>query len=299
MKIVTALVVRRTLDLTTQISVQGADLLDPTVYSTMGLEAGDVVSVADLLQGLLIPSGGDAGNALARATGTQLGAADDQAGARFVDELNAFAKQHDMAGSHFTNPIGADDPNELSTARDLVRATQLLLDDQFLTQIVGVESSVVHVGGPHARDVELHNSNQLLSARADVFGIKTGTEDTAGQCLILGYWRGDNRIIGVVLGSQDRYADMQALMDAIDAAYRWQTLGLGAPSLGATDALTAQGLTFAVRRTVFMRAEQAAALTYQIDPSATSGDPDQRGAVIFRLGERVVGRLPVYSTLPR
>jgi D-alanyl-D-alanine carboxypeptidase len=180
-----------------------------------------------------------------------------------------------------------------------VRATQQLLDDQFLTQIVGTSSAVVHVGGPNARDLELHTSNELLGARGDVFGVKTGTEDTAGQCLILGYWRGDNRVIGVVLGSQDRYADMQALTDAIDAAYSWVALGIGAQSLGATDALAAQGLTFAVRRTIFMTRQQADRLAYQIDLSATSGDPAQRGVVIFKLGERVIGRLPVYSALPR
>jgi D-alanyl-D-alanine carboxypeptidase len=229
----------------------------------------------------------------------QLGAAGDQAVGRFVDELNAYAAKLGMRGSHFTNPIGEDDPRELSTARDLTRATQQLLNDQFLAQIVGTSSAVVHVGGPNARDLELHTSNELLGARGDVFGVKTGTEDTAGQCLILGYWRGDNRIIGVVLGSQDRYADMQALMDAIDAAYSWVALGIGAQSLGATNALAAEGLTFAVRRTLFVTREQSASLTYQLDLGTTSGDPAQRGVVIFKLGERVVGRLPVYSALPR
>jgi D-alanyl-D-alanine carboxypeptidase (penicillin-binding protein 5/6) len=299
MKIVTALLARQMLTLDDQVTVEDGDLIDATIYSTMGLEAGDVISVGDLLRGLLIPSGGDAGNALARAAGVKLGASDDKAVGRFVDELNTYAARIGMRGSHFTNPIGEDDPNELSTARDLVRATQQLLDDQFLTQIVGTSSAVVHVGGPNARDLELHTSNELLGARGDVFGVKTGTEDTAGQCLILGYWRGDNRVIGVVLGSQDRYADMQALMDAIDAAYSWVALGIGAQSLGATDALAAQGLTFAVRRTIFMTRQQADGLAYQIDLSATSGDPAQRGVVIFKLGERVIGRLPVYSALPR
>jgi D-alanyl-D-alanine carboxypeptidase (penicillin-binding protein 5/6) len=299
MKIVTALVARQTLQLDDQITVQDSDLIDPAIYSTMGLEAGDVVSVGDLLRGLLIPSGGDAGNALARAAGQRLGASDADGVARFVTELNTFAANAGLRDSRFTNPIGADDPNELSTARDLARATQLLLGDQFLTQTVETASQVVHVGGANPRDLELHNSNQLLGARDDVFGIKTGTEDTAGQCLILGYWRGDDQIISVVLGSQDRYADAQALMDAIDAAYRWEALGLGASSAGASDALAAQGLTFAVRRTVLMTQAQAAALTYQLDLNATSGDSTQRGVVIFRVGDRVVGRLPVYSTLPR
>jgi serine-type D-Ala-D-Ala carboxypeptidase (penicillin-binding protein 5/6) len=219
MKIVTALLTRQLLDTDALVTITEDDLIDPTVYSTMGLEAGDEISVGDLLRGLLIPSGGDAGMALARAGGEALGASEGDAVARFVDELNAFALNAGMDSSHFSNPVGDDAPDEMSTARDLVRATALLLDDQLLTAIVQTAEAQVEVGGPDARTLDLINTNQLL-AREDVFGVKTGSEDAAGQCLIAGFWRGDARIITVVLGSADRYADTTALIDAIDAAYQ-------------------------------------------------------------------------------
>ena len=293
MKIVTALVARELLALDTSVQIEQRDLLDPTVYSTMGLQAGDVVSVRDLLYGLLIPSGGDAANALARAGGLQLGASDDVAVARFMEELNAFAVRIGMTSSRFANPTGADDPNTATTARDLARAAARLIDDQVLYQIVGMPSATVRVGGPNGRDLPLTNTNQLL-AQDDVFGVKTGSEEGAGQCLIAGFWRGDNRILTVVLGSQDRYADTAAVMNAVDATWRWQALGQGARSLGASDELAAQGLTFLIRRTVLMTREQADALTYTIrlDPAATGR---RRGVVVFVLGEREVARLPVYS----
>lgn len=293
-KVVTALLVRQLLPLDAAITVRDSDLVDATIYSAMGLQAGDVVSVRDLLAGLLIPSGGDAANALARAGGLQLGAPDHDAIERFMQELNDYAQSIGMTSSHFSNPMGVDAPDEVTTARDLVRATQRLLADQTLAALVKTPGATVHVEGPNARDLPLTNTNQLL-ARDDVFGVKTGTEDEAGQCLITGFWRGDNQIITVVLGSQDRYADTQAMMDAIDAQYRWLALGIGATSLGATDDLAARGLTFMTRVTVLMSQEQAQAMTYELQLNDAESASGRRGVAIFRYGDREVMRLSVYS----
>jgi D-alanyl-D-alanine carboxypeptidase len=294
LKIVTALVIVQVLDLDEQVTVEDGDLLDPTVFSTMGLQAGDVVTVRDLLYGLLMPSGGDAARALARVAGLKLDPSTQDPVARFVQEMNTYAQTLGMTSSHFSNPVGIDDPaNNYASARDLVRAAQAVLNNWLLTQIVGTEATTVSVGGPNARQIELVTSNQLLS-RDDVFGVKTGSEDIAGQCLIAGFWRGDNQIITVVLGSEDRYADTQSIMDAVDGAYRWLALGVGATSQGATDALAAQGLAFKMRRIVLMSAEQAAQVTWEL---VLDDDPGTvwNGVVVFRLGQREIARIPVYS----
>jgi D-alanyl-D-alanine carboxypeptidase (penicillin-binding protein 5/6) len=207
--------------------------------------------------------------------------------------MNAWAARHGMTNSHFTNPVGTDDPQHFMSARDLVRATDALLQDWLLARLVAMETYVAEIGGPNARQVELINSNQLI-ARDDVFGIKTGTEEIAGQCLVTGFWRGDNQIITVVLGSADRYADTQAVMGAVDSTYRWLALGIGAVSQGASDALAAQGLTFMTRRTVLMTVGQAEQLTWQI---LMDSEPrgERLGAVLFELDGRVVARMSIYS----
>lgn len=293
LKIVTALVASSILGRDEKVTIQEGDILDPTVFSNMQLQAGDVVDVRTLLHGLLIPSGADAAMALAREAGSRLepGAADPVG--RFVAEMNAWAREHGMTNTQFTNPVGSDDPLNYTSARDLVRATQALLNDWLLARIVGMESYVAEIGGPNARQVELFSSNQFIT-RDDVFGVKTGTEDIAGQCLITGFWRGDNQIITVVLGSADRYADTQAVMDVVDGTYRWLALGVGAVSQGASDALAAQGLTFLNRRTVLMTVAQAEQLTWEI---VLDNQPrgERRGSVVFRLGDRVVARLSIYS----
>jgi len=293
MKIVTAMVASSILGPDEEFTVQEGDILDPTVFSNMQLQPGDVVSVRTLLHGVLIPSGADAAMVLAREAGNRLEPGTPDPVGRFVAEMNSWAAGQGMTNSHFTNPVGTDDPQHYTSARDLVRATRVLQRDWLLAKIVAMDAYVADIGGPNARQVELFNSNQLI-ARDDVFGVKTGTEEIAGQCLITGFWRGDNQIITVVLGSVDRYADTQAVMDAVDGTYRWLALGVDAVSLGASDALAAQGLTFKNRRTVLMTAEQAERISWEI---VLDNEPrgDRRGVVIFRLDERVVARMSIYS----
>lgn len=294
-KIVTALVAKEVLSRDQEVVVNPVDLIDPVEFSVMYLQAGDVVTVEDLLYGLLVQSGGDAALALARASGYALDPATVDPVGRFVAEMNAYAARIGMANSRFSNPVGIDDPaNNYSSARDLVRATRILMNDWLLARIVGTTYTTIDVGGPAARTLELTTSNQLLE-RDDVFGVKTGTEIVAGQCLITGFWRGDNQIITVVLGSTDRYADTLALMTEVDATYRWLALGIDAVSQGASDALAAQGLTFMTRRTVLMAVSQAEQITWELVPE---DDPrtSTEGVVVFRLDEREVARLPVYSS---
>jgi D-alanyl-D-alanine carboxypeptidase (penicillin-binding protein 5/6) len=292
MKVVTAVVVRQVLPDDQVITVQEDDLLDPTVYSVMTLEAGDTLTVHDLLHGLLMQSAGDAALALAREAGWRLQPGSPEPVAVFMERMNAYSASIGMRDSHFTNPVGDDDEGQYASARDLVRATQHLLADQLLARIVATHSATVDVGGPRPRQIELFATNLLLE-RGDVFGVKTGTDELAGQCLIAGFWRGDNEVITVILGSADRYADTQELLDWVDSHYRWIAFGAGARSLGANEELAAQGLRFMVRRTVVMTPAQADALTWEVIPDR----PARRyrhGVVVFRTGQREVARLPVY-----
>jgi serine-type D-Ala-D-Ala carboxypeptidase (penicillin-binding protein 5/6) len=292
MKIVTALVARQVLSPDQVVVIQPADLIDPEVFSVMTLEAGDTIAVRDLLFGLLMQSAGDAAMALAREAGLRLQpGAPDPVGV-FLEHMHVYAASIGMTNSHFSNPVGYDQDMLYMSARDLVRATERLLADQLLSRIVATQTAVVEVGGVRARQIDLSTSNLFLE-RGDVFGIKTGTEDLARQCLVTGFWRGDNEIITVVLGSEERYADTQALMDWVDARYRWVAFGAGARSLGVNEELAAQGLRFMIRRTVVMTPEQADGITWELVRDRPTR-AYRAGVVVFRTGDREVVRLPVY-----
>src|SRR6185312_13434928 len=116
-------------------------------------------------------------------------------------------------------------------------------------------------GGPNARDVTLHNTNEMLGTPG-VHGVKTGTTDQAGQCLVLAVWRGDNRIITVVMGSRDRYADTTALLVYLDQQYRWVRLGRNGDLTDLNDELSAKGYALAVTKTVLLTASDEANLHY-------------------------------------
>lgn len=291
-KLLTALVAERVLPRGEVIVIVEQDLV-PEDYSKMGLLPGDEVTVEALLYGVLVNSGGDAAKALARVAGDRLEPGTADPTARFVQEMNAEAAALGMSGSNFVEPVGEDIAEQVVTARDLVRAAQAVLDNWLLARIAATPWISVAVGGPNARDIMLENTNQMVLYDGAV-GIKTGTTDLAGECLVVAVHRGDNLIVTVVLGSLDRYADTHALLAALDGTLRWAALGAGANSAGARDELSAQGYAMPIRRTILMTPEQADALRYDVQLADMPDAAGRQGTVTFYVGEREIARLPVY-----
>jgi serine-type D-Ala-D-Ala carboxypeptidase (penicillin-binding protein 5/6) len=212
-KIVTALTVLKHATPEEVITIHVDDVVDPVEESSMGLRAGDTVTIHDLLVGLLLPSGNDAAKALARHVGErlppELGHIPQE---RFVAGLNVVARELGMDGSILVHPAGHDREGQAITARDLAQATIKLLERPALMPIVAMEKAEVRVGGDHARVLTLSNTNELLT-ETGVHGIKTGTTLGAGQCLVVAYRDGERTLVAVILGSTDRYTDARALLD--------------------------------------------------------------------------------------
>lgn len=293
-KIITAMVTRSLLAPDLQVTIEEQDLRDPTIWAVAGLQAGDVVTVHDLLAGLMLPSGADACLALARVGGRTLDPGTSDPVGRFVEEMNRWATAHGLTNSRFTNPVGDDDGiGHMMSARDLAVATGILLEDPLLTEFAGTAYFKYQVGGPQAREIELYNTNQMLGDPS-WFGVKTGYDEAALQTYVGGYWRGDHRIVLVILGSADRYGDTAAIVEAIDSTYFWMMIGQGTLSDGASEAIAAQGLEFRIQQTVLMTQEQYANVTWELLRDV----PDRpwcAGIVVFSVGNREFARLPVYS----
>ena len=194
------------------VTIVQSDVVDPVQESNMGLQVGDTVTVHDLFVGLFLPSGNDAANALARFVGERLPDTSKPPVQRFVDEMNATAATLGMSGSHFVNPSGDDVDGQVVTAHDLAIAARTLLADPALRPIVALPDADVRIGGPNARVMHLTNTNELLLTDG-VYGVKTGTTQNAGECLIVAYRTASENVIAVILGSQDRYSDARTLLD--------------------------------------------------------------------------------------
>ncbi len=179
----------------------------------MGLARGQVLTVRDLLYGLLLPSGNDAAIAL----GAHIGGSTDG----FVAMMNQRKSELGLNDTHFANPDGLDDPDHYSSAFDLAELARFALRSQpLLDEIVRTKSFRIAATPTHPA-FELTNLNQLLPSYPGADGVKTGTTPAAGQVLVGSATRDGHRIITAVMGSADRYADAVKLLDHGFADYAW------------------------------------------------------------------------------
>lgn len=187
-----------------------------TPGSRMGLNTGDRLTVLELLYGLLLPSGNDAAVALAQhVAGTQ---------ADFVDLMNARAGAMGLSSTRYANVHGLDAPGQVTSATDLFALARAALQDPNIAEIVAVRS--VTIGGR-----QLQNTNELLGSYDGANGVKTGTTDDAGECLVASVTRAGRTTLLVELGSTDRFGDARKLLDYAAEAYVWHNAGLPASAL--------------------------------------------------------------------
>lgn len=293
-KMLTALLTLELVPLNTRITIEPRDVSKPEDdESSMGLLAGETLTAEDLLYGALMVSGGDAARALGRTAGAMLlGKAQGDPLARFMQEMNARAARLGLANTHFVNPDGGDAPGQYSSARDLLRIADAALQRPEFAAIVATKTTTRQtVDGK--RTFALENSNRLLFVREGVHGVKTGTTDACGQCLVVAQWGPGGRIMAVVLGSTDRYADATVLLDWVNAAYRWVPVGQGADLPGLAAALTRWRVTFRTSKLLVLQTWELPTLRYQL--LLEPGGGDARGRVIFTAGMREVASLPVYA----
>lgn len=201
---------------------------DDTIGSTAELRAGEVVSAEELMYGLLLPSGNDASVAFGEHFGSRLAPGGDKvidakespkkSYGKFIDAMNAAAKELGMDHSHFDNTHGLTEETHKASAADMAKLAHALKQIPFLQQVVATPQHGATVTGPggYERNVLWKNTNNLLKI-AGYDGVKTGTTSAAGACLVSSAVRGDDSLIVVVLGapsSESRYVDSRNL-------YRW------------------------------------------------------------------------------
>ena len=208
-KMMTALVALERGNLSDTVVIEPGDLV---VASAAGLRAGEMWTLGDLLYALMLPSDNAAAVVIARHVGGSEAA--------FVDMMNSKAAEWGLTDTHFANPHGLDDPAHHSSARDLAQiAMRGLAEPRF--------AAIVSTAEREAGGRTLRNLNQLLGSYVGAEGVKTGTTEGAGQCLVALAGRGERRVLSVVLGSDDRYRDTRALLDYYYANYRTVPLDLG------------------------------------------------------------------------
>lgn len=210
-KIMLALVALREggLDREVAVSPRAAAYAAPP-YSNVGLRAGDVLSLRELLMASLISSGDDAAYALAEALGG--GSVE-----RLVEKMNREARRLGLEDTHFQNPVGLDGRRHRSSARDLVRMSREAMQYPLFREIVATRYAVISTPD---REIPLTNTNELLFTYPPATGIKTGTTPAAGPCLVASAASGDESYVAVVLDARaDRFAASLRLLEYGFSAY--------------------------------------------------------------------------------
>ena len=175
--------------------------------SKMFVEAGKRVSVKDLLSGIIIQSGNDATIAMAEyVAGSEEG---------FVDFMNAYASELGLTNSLFQNSTGFSDPNHFTSAKDLAKLTQALINN-FPDHYATYKEKEFTFSG-----IRQLNRNKLLWRDDSVDGVKTGHTDSAGFCLISSAQRNDMRLIAVVAGSESENERLTASQRLLEYGFRF------------------------------------------------------------------------------
>ncbi len=211
-KLMSALVALEAYSLDEVLEVRAAASTDG---ARAGLFWGEQLTVEALVQATLIQSANDATMTLAEnyPGGTPA----------FVVRMNELAAKLQLTNTTFTNPVGFDHPNHLSTARDLALLSKAALDNPFIARTVSQsELTIEDVSGRYEH--RLQTTNELLKLDPTVRGIKTGTTAQAGQVLISLIEREGHAIIVVLLGSTDRFSDTRILADWVFSAYEWRKI---------------------------------------------------------------------------
>ncbi len=166
--------------------------------SSIYLKEGEVLTLQELLYGMMLHSGNDAATALAIYCGGTVEG--------FAQLMNDKARMLGLRGTHFANPHGLDAPDHYSTAKDLAVLAQYAIKNPIFAQTVATKN--ILAGGRHLR-----NHNKLLWRVEGADGIKTGYTKAAGRILVSSAQRQGRRLIAVTIEDGNDWNDHAALYD--------------------------------------------------------------------------------------
>lgn len=311
-KIMTALVVMKWVENPDDATVEiiDYDMVDP-IYSNMQLQVGDTLTVTQLLYGLMLPSGGDAANALCRYVGgiiSDVTTHPDIACQSFVSEMNTLAAELGLDNSRFTNPDGRDADHAYSSAQDVYVMTEALMQNDKLMNIIQNPAYQFTSAGPENRTYAADSTLQPYLTNGIVGG-KTGTETNAGANVsaIREVNGGNNYVVIVVLGAtmewdengmpavDTRWDDVNTIIGAMDSQFSWTDPSEAGVIPGLSEQLIVWDVTFQSPPAIPVptTGELTIGFQMQVGPVVEAGEP--AGTIHLYYGDTPVGDLPLFQ----
>ena len=216
-KLYSAYVALQYLDPAAEITVgEEVTMIDPD-SSVAHIYQGQKISVEMCVEGMLLQSGNDAAYILAVAAGRAISQNPDLSTTAaigiFAGKMNELALEFGMENTHFTNPDGIDSSGHYTSMQDLLTISLLAMEQPLIRKYAQMATdNVTYLSGETA---SWKNTNELLHPQSQFYcpeaiGLKTGSTQNAGKCLISAFQKEDGYLIVGVLGcpeSQQRYVD--------------------------------------------------------------------------------------------
>ena len=194
--------------------------------SSMYLREGEILTIQELLYGLLLSSGNDAAVALAIYCGGTVEG--------FAELMNDKARLLGLKNTHFENPNGLDSPGHYSTARDLAVLAAYAMENAIFYKTVSAKT--VTVGSR-----SLRNHNKLLWQVEGADGVKTGFTKAAGRILVSSATRNGRRLICVTLNDPNDWADHGQLLEQGFSRYRLRRIVTAGECVGSLEVESGMG----------------------------------------------------------
>ena len=252
--------------------------------SSMCLQVGEILTVQELLYGLMLQSGNDAAVALAIYCGGTVEG--------FVQLMNDKAYRLGLENTHFENPNGLDSPQHYSTARDLATLASYAMNNPIFAQTVSVKC--VKVGGRY-----LSNHNKLLWRVDGADGVKTGYTRAAGRTLVSSAVRDGRRLIAVTLNAPNDWQDHALLFETGFNRYTIKQIVASGSCVGTVEVAGGQaGNVALIADEDFSYALQEGEQAYLVPQGpgfvyAPTCKGQSAGFVYVCVGESVIGKVPV------
>ena len=188
--------------------------------SSMYLQEGEILTIQELLYGMMLRSGNDAATALAIYCGGTVEG--------FAQLMNDKARTLGLRNTHFENPHGLDGAQHYSTAEDLALLSAYAMTNPIFSKIVSTQS--VRVG-----QRQLTNHNKLLWQVEGADGIKTGFTKAAGRILVSSAVRDGRRLIAVTISAPDDWRDHALLLSSGFSRYHQRQIVKESDVLGTAE----------------------------------------------------------------
>lgn len=208
-KIMTALVAINygDLDRKVEISSKSAGIRG----STVGYKQGEMITLRELLYGLMLRSGNDAAIAISEGVAGSV--------EEFVKLMNEYANQIGLVSTHFESPHGLDSDYHYTTAYDLAVITSMARESKIFSDIVQTKDIDK---AQYGFSRSFHNINKILWQLPNATGVKTGFTGKAGKCLVTSVNMENNDVIIVVLNSNTRWKETEKINNYVAKHYKYK-----------------------------------------------------------------------------